>query len=211
MGRGRGASLVLARGRHTGDGAHGDPARAREVPGGDVGPAVGRRHTARCCSWACGGSEHWRKRVQLEAAPRADLAPPRQGVVAEAGPVHPLVLGHLVRVRRQRARVRAVRDVDRADLVLDHAVGHDRAVAEVRQDGVQVGHLEAELLAQPPTHRVLDRPRREPGVRSSCWSRRRARSSSTTPGGSRAAGRRRRGRSRRRRGGEACARGAPRS
>jgi hypothetical protein len=65
------------------------------------------------------------------------------------------VLADLVRVGRE-GPVRAG-DEDGADLVLDHTAGVDGAVTEVGQQQTQVAHLHSELLADAPTHGVLDR------------------------------------------------------
>jgi AcrR family transcriptional regulator len=90
----------------------------------------------------------------LERAPRRDRPAASQDVRGELGPVHPLEIVYLG-LGGHRVGVGA-RDVHRAHLVLHHAV-HLGAVPERRQRERDLADREAELLLQPPAHRVRQR------------------------------------------------------
>jgi hypothetical protein len=74
---------------------------------------------------------------------------------AELIPVHPPGLGDLRRIGRRR-RIRVGR-VDRADLVLQYAIGHPRLVAEPGQHQHELYRVDPEFLPEPAAHAIGDR------------------------------------------------------
>ena len=97
-----------------------------------------------------------------------DSAALRKSATSDPSPFHDFV-GCRPRVGAQLC------EVHRAHLVLDDAVGCDRAVAEVGQHESQGFDLDAEFEPHPASDGVSRGSRRGRGVRSRCWSTRRAR------------------------------------
>ena len=87
----------------------------------------------------------------LFGGPRADR-PAELGGRPQLLPRNPGVVHDLVAVGAHRPDGAGAEH--RAHLVLDHAVGGDRDVAEVGQHAAQIGDLDAEFLPYPPGDRI---------------------------------------------------------
>ena len=93
--------------------------------------------------------------VGLRHGPRAHLGLAAMHEREELRPRNTTGFFDLGRVGRRLTIDR--RDHDRAQLVLDRAVVHHRAVPEVREHQHDIGRIETELVAQPPPRRLTQR------------------------------------------------------